>query len=306
MLNPITFSIPEEKIVNFTILKKRILSELIPGNLNTYVYENEEDYYNQYRESFFAVTTKKAGWDCVRHYEILANGCIPYFPNIEECPENILALLPKDLLIEGNNLFKKFMDKFIFELTDDDIRQYSILNNKLLTYVRNNLTTKKIAKYILTKTHFENISNILYLSADPHPDYLRCLTLHGFKELFGSNCHDYPKVPHIYKSDTINFKKLYGKGFTYSNLLEPVLHNDIFDETIFDDIKKKKYDIIIYGSYHRGMPFYDLVSNIYKPNEIILLCGQDTNCIVTGKKNHFCDYKYWLQKGNNVFVRELE
>ena len=63
MLYPITFSIPQEKIVNFIHCKKKILSNLIPGNVSTYIYNNEEDYYNEYRESFFAMTIKKGGWD---------------------------------------------------------------------------------------------------------------------------------------------------------------------------------------------------------------------------------------------------
>jgi hypothetical protein len=46
-------------------------------------YNTEEEYYNEYKKSYFAITTKKCGWDCMRHYEILANGCIPYFLNIE-------------------------------------------------------------------------------------------------------------------------------------------------------------------------------------------------------------------------------
>ena len=37
------------------------------------------------------------------------------------------------------------------------------------------------------------------------PDYLRCLTLIGFKEKFKSNCHDYVKVEHIYKDIKHNF-----------------------------------------------------------------------------------------------------
>jgi hypothetical protein len=30
---------------------------------------------------------KKGGWDCLRHYEIIGNGCMPYFENIEKCPK---------------------------------------------------------------------------------------------------------------------------------------------------------------------------------------------------------------------------
>jgi len=129
-----------------------------------------------------------------------------------------------------------------------------------------------------------------------HPDYLRCVTLHGFKEIFGEKCHDYPKINHIYKSEPNNYKTLYGKGITYSNLLEHSFHNNELDKTIEDDILNHKYDIIIYGSYHRGMPYYNLIRSSYKPDEVILLCGEDL---------HNCNYSHYAKEGHHIFVREL-
>lgn len=284
---PIVFSIPKEKIVCSIPIKTKILSSLVPGDINTYIYQNEKDYYKEYQTSYFAITKKKAGWDCMRHYEILANGCIPYFIDIENCPKNTLSLLPKELLIEASKLYKNF--------SLENIEIYNNLLLKLLEYTKNYLTTKQIAKYILEKTNFENVSKILYLSGNTDPDYLRCLTLHGFKELFGSNCHDYPKVPHLYKSDSINYYQLYGKGITYTNLLNENLHNNDLDSTIEKDIENKYYNIIIYGSFHRGIPFYNLVSKVYQSNEIILLCGEDS---------HNCNYN--LNLNHHLFIRELE
>lgn len=296
MTYPITFSIPEEKIIVNYLTKTKILSNLIPGDIKTYIYNTEEDYYNEYKKSYFAITKKKSGWDCMRHYEILANGCIPYFINIENCPKNTMALCPKDLFLEANNLYNKFINKNINELSDELINTYNILRNKLLEYTKNHLTTIKMAEYILNTICIDNIKNILFLSGETSPDYLRCVTLHGFKQLLHINCHDYPKVPHIYKDNNINYKSLYGKGITYTNLLDSTMHNDNLDNTILEDIKNKKYDIIIYGSYHRGMPFYDLVCSIYEMNKIILLCGEDEHC---------CNHNIYSSKGHNVFVREL-
>jgi hypothetical protein len=295
MLHSIGFSIPEKKITTHIYKKTKIVSNLIPGDISTYIYYTEEEYYHEYKSSYFAITRKKGGWDCLRHYEIIANGCLPYFIDIENCPINTMTLLPKDLLIQSNNLFTKFINKNINELPEEYINEYNILVNKLLNYTRENLTTLELAKYILKKTNFENVSKILFLSGDTNPDYLRCVTLHGFKELLGTDCHDYPKINHIYNLDYNSRKLLYGKGFTYSDLLDHSLHNNELDNTIEENIKNKYYDIVIYGSYHRGMPYYDLVNTIYKPNEIILLCGEDI---------HVCDNNIWLQKKHNVFVRE--
>lgn len=290
---PITFSIPEGKIVEKISEKTKIISTLIPGNNSTYIFNNETDYYNEYKNSIFALTTKKGGWDCLRHYEILANGCIPYFPYIETCPENILYFFPKELIIKGNDLYLKLKYKEINNLTKEDKEQCYNLANELLNYTKKHLTTKNMAKNVLTKIDNKNISKILFLSADTSPDYLRCLTLHGVKELYGINCHDFPKIPHLYKTDYLNYKNLYGKGITYTNLLDENLHDNNLDFTIENDIIKKEYDIIIYGSFHRGMPFYDLIKQHYTSDKIILLCGED---------DHFCDCSRYLHK---IFIREL-
>ena len=99
-----------------------------------------------------------------------------------------------------------------------------------------------------------------------------------------------------FKSNNINYGALYGKGISYTNILDESLHDNNLDNNIINDIKSKYYDIVIYGSYHRGMPYYDLITQIYKKNEIILLCGEDC---------HKCNYRNWLNKGHYVFVREL-
>lgn len=297
MLHPITFSISASKVIDTIPTKTKLVSSLIPGNTSTYIYSTETDYYNEYRQSMFATTTKKGGWDCMRHYEILANGSIPYFPNLEACPPNTMALLPKSLILEGNRLYESYKSyTSIDQLTEKDTSDCTSLIQKLLDYTREYLTTKAMASYVLQKSNSTTATRVLYLSQNPTPDYLRCVTLHGFKELLGVHCHDFPKVPHIYKTNTINYKNLYGKGITYTNLLDPSLHREEWDSSVQQDIRDKKYDIIVYGSYHRGMPFYDLVCSIYKPNEVILLCGEDI---------HSCNYSTFVNRGHTVFVREL-
>jgi len=276
--------------------KQKILSSLIPGERSTYVFNTEEEYYNEYKSSIFAKTIQKGGWDCLRHYEIILNGCIPYFPNIEKCPVNTMALFPKDLTYEANALYDKIKDKDINNLTEDEKNSCNALSNKFLEYMRKHLTTAKMAQYILEKSNRSNASKVLFLSKNLEPDYLRCLSLIGFKQILGDKCHDYPKITHIYKSNDIDYKALYGKGITYTNILEQSLHNDAFDSTIEDDIKNRKYDLIIYGSWHKGTPYYDLVTSVYKPDEIVLLCNEDI---------HECNFLDWLIRGHYTFVREL-
>jgi hypothetical protein len=134
---PIHFAIPECKIANNEVDKIQEYGKIIPGQIG-YIFDNEYEYYGDYNKSYFGVTMKKAGWDCMRHYEILANNCIPYFIDLENCPKYTLTNLPKEILIEARELANNFEEQ----------KYFSILN-ELFEYTKNNLTTKHLAKYIL-------------------------------------------------------------------------------------------------------------------------------------------------------------
>jgi len=97
-LYPIHFAIPTKKFSPQLFEKKRDFSICDPRDRSTYIYSTEQDYYRGYKESRFAVTQKKAGWDCLRHYEILGNGAIPLFIDIGQCPQKTMTHLPKAAL----------------------------------------------------------------------------------------------------------------------------------------------------------------------------------------------------------------
>ena len=297
MLHPIGFSIPSQKIVLKIPEKKKILAYLIPQKRfekrETYIYDDEEEYYQDYRDSLFALTKKKAGWDCLRHYEIMAQGCIPLFENLEECPKNTLTFLPKDKLIEA----KKYYD--LLKQNEIVTKKCLKIAEELLSYTKLNLTNQKMAEYILEVSGHQDARKILFISGLKRygmiPNYMRDLLLLGFKKLFGKGCHDYPRVPHIYE-DYGNEQKLYGKGFTYAKNVPSSERDCVKDFSLEKDIESHYYDIIIYGSYHDGMPLLDKILSIYAKNEIILVCGDDI---------HVCDHQKFVNKGHHVFVREL-
>mgnify|MGYP001202119160 FL=1 len=176
---PISFAIPKEKILK-TINENpaNLLAPLVPGRLNTYIYDNEKTYYDMYSNSIFAITNKKLGWDCLRHYEILMNGCIPLFFNIKNCPKQTLTTLPKNKLINICDKFnkilqlyfpfniykKKFLsiDKVISYIPNifkdksaslflDKNSEILDIKNELLSYTKQYLTTEHLAKYVLDK-----------------------------------------------------------------------------------------------------------------------------------------------------------
>jgi hypothetical protein len=139
-LLPITFGIPTCKISTPNKNKTQEYATCIPGQPETYLFKEEKSYYDDYQKSYYGVTMKKAGWDCMRHYEIMGNYCMPYFIGLEDCPKNTLSNLPKELLLEGRELVKNFEDQKYFNILDE-----------LFNYTKNNLTTKQLAQYVIEK-----------------------------------------------------------------------------------------------------------------------------------------------------------
>jgi hypothetical protein len=97
-LLPISFSIPDEKILVGPGIPKRKdfpkhivdpeVCAAVPGSVSSYAFGNEADYYKDLQESRFGITTKRGGWDCLRHYEIAANGAVPCFRNMKKKPDS--------------------------------------------------------------------------------------------------------------------------------------------------------------------------------------------------------------------------
>jgi hypothetical protein len=95
-IKKLAFSIPAEKIVSTPIEKCRLfpshivdqeVSELVGGQTH-YAFSSEAEYRQNLGESRFGITTKRGGWECLRHYEIAANGAIPCFRNLTDKPIN--------------------------------------------------------------------------------------------------------------------------------------------------------------------------------------------------------------------------
>lgn len=141
---PIQFGIPKEKIRLGPYAKQRVMSPLIPGDYSTYTYyDSETRYYDQYSESYFGRTRKKGGWDCMRHYEIMAAGALPYFEGLEDCPDMTMFWLPKPALKAARRLHDKGLDPGSSEWSDIFRRVQDVL--------RRDLTTEAIATRILDR-----------------------------------------------------------------------------------------------------------------------------------------------------------
>ena len=209
-IHPISFSIPECYIISKPNEKKKQIAKLIPGDRSTYIFTNQEEYYKEYQSSIFGITCKKGGWDCMRHYEILANGCIPKFEDLDDCPSTIMTHFPKELV------------KCAMKSSEPEL-----YIQELLDYTSQYLSTRSMAQYILNKSGNPSPKRILFISGNKQPDYLRDLTLIGLKEILGRNCIDLCIIPHIY-DDYESPELLYGSGFSYTKVISALHKPEVF------------------------------------------------------------------------------
>lgn len=142
-VQPISFSIPSKWVTSVIPEKTKVLADINNRAYRNYEYDSEQEYHNEYGRSYFGLTVKKAGWDCLRHYEILANGCVPLFEDLGYCPETVLTSLPKELLLKAKLRFRKD------ELPDQ--KEYSDTVYALLDHVSKKCTTVAEASRLIER-----------------------------------------------------------------------------------------------------------------------------------------------------------
>lgn len=96
---PTGFGIPQDRIreVDFSI-KNQLYQKTAPsdslfektndigGGFSHHKFTIEEEYYDDISKSWFGLTCKKGGWDCLRHYEIIAAGTLLLFRDYDKKP----------------------------------------------------------------------------------------------------------------------------------------------------------------------------------------------------------------------------
>jgi hypothetical protein len=93
-MREISFSIPAQQIVATAPLKTKdwpahVVDPDVADRVSaraTYAFEDAASYHADLRASRFGVTTRKAGWDALRHYEIAAAGAVPCFRDLDRKP----------------------------------------------------------------------------------------------------------------------------------------------------------------------------------------------------------------------------
>jgi hypothetical protein len=152
-----SFGVPEEKIVPSPPAKRKVMAAHIvdpevAAHFNrgetAYAFSVESDYYEDLRSSRFAVTTKRAGWDCLRHYEIAANGCVPCFRDLDDKPE---SCAPHGLSRKNCIVYRNLKD-LLEQIEGLGEERYAELQAEILTWARSNTTVIRARELLQART----------------------------------------------------------------------------------------------------------------------------------------------------------
>jgi hypothetical protein len=142
---PISFGFPREKI-RTPVAKTRAVAHCVAGDTSTYIFDTEDSYYQQYNEALFGITRCKGGWDCMRHYEIMGARSVPWFVDLEGCPQTTCTTLPRAELMQVKQLIAEH------GLEDIPVAQYEDLRHRIYQHFEAHCTTEELAKYVITNT----------------------------------------------------------------------------------------------------------------------------------------------------------
>jgi hypothetical protein len=90
----------------------------------------------------------------LRHYEILANGCIPIIEHLDKCPLDTLTSLPKQLLLEA---YKELLP---WQNTEEQRRLYPIYCERLFQFAKDNCSLSALTRrFLRDMTHLKSYSD---------------------------------------------------------------------------------------------------------------------------------------------------
>jgi hypothetical protein len=148
-LRRVAFSVPAEKIVAAPPPKHKEFPRHVvdpevaaaTGATTGYAFAEEAAYYADLRATRWGITTKRAGWDCIRHYEIAANGAVPCFRDLDRKPD---TCAPHGLDASNAVGYRDWADLRSRLARVDDAR-YAELQAGALAWARRNTTVARAA-----------------------------------------------------------------------------------------------------------------------------------------------------------------
>jgi hypothetical protein len=152
---PIGFSIPAGQVVDPAAPAQKsrefpshiVDPDVAPrvGGRTSYAFADEAAYVADLRASRYGITTRREGWDALRHYEIAAAGAVPCFRDLHRKPP---GCAPHGLVPGVNCLAYRSADDLLGQVRRIDEAAYARLRAGTLAWVADH-TTRAAAQRLL-------------------------------------------------------------------------------------------------------------------------------------------------------------
>jgi hypothetical protein len=153
-LEPIAISLPAEKLAPEVPAKEKAfaahvvdpdVAHVLGRDRTSYAFAEEPDYVADLRSSRFGVTTKKAGWDALRHYEIAGNGAVPCFRDLDRKPRRCA---PHGLRAGANCLAYAEAEELVRRVDSVSDDHYAELAAGALAWAGQNTTVRRAGQLL--------------------------------------------------------------------------------------------------------------------------------------------------------------
>jgi hypothetical protein len=148
-----------------------------------YKFTEEKDYYDDLARSFFGITMRKGGWDCARHYELMAAGALVMFRHYDQKPATCAPHCPHFISYTDKKDFMEKASRLV--VNGQPTEEYRRILQAQRDWLLANATATARAKQLVGQIE-------VYFAGKPaepmprlHLKWLRRLRIHGF--LFKEN-----------------------------------------------------------------------------------------------------------------------
>ncbi len=153
-LHPIAMSYPAEKVLAAAPAKAKDfpahvvdaeLAERLGEGATGYAFSDEAGYRADLQASRFGITTKRRGWDALRHYEIAANGAVPCFRRLGAKPPRCA---PHGLRAGVNCLAYEGAEDLLAQVAGVGEERYAELQAGALAWAGENTTVRRAERFL--------------------------------------------------------------------------------------------------------------------------------------------------------------
>lgn len=268
---PLNFSFPTVRVAPVTSgPRENFLSTTYPGVPHSF--DDWGQYLEEYRSSFFALSTKKGGWDTFRHLEILFSGAIPLMPSLGNASRFALAHYPKKLL-------SGILDSLMTEgpAVPDEATQSFVSQ-----WAKDNLTTRAMARYLVDVSGM-NTERVVFLdsSLPKRTDYLSAFSFIGLTEVLGKHVCAAFEPAFLFDDFHGDTNRLYGKGFGYTRVIPSGLRStESLDHSApLTDLVAlaRSASTLVVGNYDANRDLVGaLLESGISPDKFVCILGSDT------------------------------